>query len=245
MTASPDTESRNDRARTAGKKPSVFFARSAFFKTAASALSSRSRSARLAISVAAASARISACVSCLGGSTFEGLRGPGFAFAASRASSDRRKMAWTPDRLLVRFSPAKANARSPPRSAGSGFTALALGAALETGGAFRSGALSAGLRRSLATATSSLSELLSSSSKSASNTSASSDSDSYFSSFSSSANASWFQNSSSALSSSSRSLFMRKPRVLRLGRAWDAIAPKEKRRERVTGAAEQGSTLAS
>ena len=66
-TQTPEFLSLYDRARTAGANPSFFTTRSAFLSVAASALSSRSRSARLAISVAAASARISACVSWRGG----------------------------------------------------------------------------------------------------------------------------------------------------------------------------------
>ena len=202
-----------DRARTDGPEY-VFLTRSAFFLTASSMLRSRSRSCRFATSVTAASARISAWVSCRGGSAL-GLRlGAGRALAASRAASDCAMTSLTPLREDLRRPPSHVEAspwndpardESRPRGARGAADFFSRGAA----GVLRSGALSAGLRRSRATTTSSESDEDSSSSKSASKTSACSDSDSYCPSSSSSANASWFQNSSSALSSSSRSLFMR------------------------------------
>ena len=166
---------------------------------------------------------------------FTGRFGPGRDFASVRASSLRFKIACTPLRLDVRRPASSPNSSLPVKCfasaiAGSSFgfiVALPTVAAACTGGTFLSGAFSAGFLRSLVTATSSSSLELSSSLKSSSNKSASSLSLTYFSSSSSSANASWFQNSSSAESSSSSSFVMRNPRVVRLGRAWDAMVGRE------------------
>ena len=221
----------------------VFFTRSAFLFVASSMFSRCSRSCRLRTSVSAASARISAWVRGLYTPWLGSRLGAGRFAAASLAASDLLRMSFTMARDDLRTPSSHVTASlsriARPMSAGSGFTLGALGfrAAVPpapppsgfTG--LRSGALSAFFVRSLATCTSSSSEDDSSSLKSSSKTSSFSDSDSYTPSPSSSAKASCPQNSSSALSSSSRSLFMRRPRVERFGRAVDDMAPNLDRAE--------------